>query len=135
MATKPKNKLSDPLHTDKVEELYRLWKEPLALADIEKRIEEGNYSPMDMFIFKAYSGEISFLRALFQKVYPDQSDITVDHKSSTMAELLNQLEAQKASHLGTVVEGTIVEPPALPSSPQSLEEYTQHLADAAVSQS
>ena len=111
-------KITDPLRSDKIEELYRLWSEPLALSEIEQRIEQGNYSPMDMFMFKAYTGEIAFLRALFQKVYPDQSNVEVDHKSSTMAELLNQLEQSKitpntlaavASGSGVLLEGETTE--------------------------
>lgn len=101
-----KKKLSDPLRPDKIEELYNIWKNPMELSAIEERIVKGEYSPMDMFIFKAYSGEISFLRALFQKVYPDQSSVEVEHKSKTMSDLLDELEK---SRIGSPVDGNIID--------------------------
>ena len=52
-------------------ELVKLFKDKRTRLTIEKRIDSGKYSLLDMLFFKCFEGDTKVLLSVFGKLYPD----------------------------------------------------------------
>ena len=55
--------------------LERIFFERMGKKEIKKLLESGKYSLSDVFIAKAYGGDIRCLIEIFRKVFPDKKQV------------------------------------------------------------
>ena len=56
--------------------LEKMFMDEMAKEDIQKKLASGKYSIKDVFVSKAFAGNEKFITAMFNKLFPDKTDIT-----------------------------------------------------------
>ena len=86
------------------ETLHRMFFDAMNKEDLREYIKEGNYSLMDVFISKGFSGDTKVLIELFKKIFPD--NINLSGVNDPLRQLTDEQIDTRIKQLKTAIDGT-----------------------------
>ena len=69
-------------HADAVM-LEQMFLQEMSKEEVQKKLASGKYSLKEVFVSKAFAGNERMLIAMFNKLFPEKTDITIGGRKST----------------------------------------------------